>query len=192
MASHEMTIKNTILWGIIIFIFTFVVYSIISNLNSNVCDTNNNEYMINIPKVTDQEFKWTRTDSCKYYMDDTTSKILDATNMKKSDNQNAILYFPCGYNDIDAEIKTLPSVYHNVTPNGPVRVFIIDGADEITAKNYLWKNVHNHHGLNKALQMAPSTYLLTEPQKTIDMARLDKTHYSGKMYIMKKNTRSEE
>jgi tubulin polyglutamylase TTLL7 len=35
--------------------------------------------------------------------------------------------------------------------------------------------------------MSPNTYLLTEPQRSTDLARLEKEHYPGRLYIMKKN-----
>ena len=157
------------------------------------------EYMINIPRIDSKNITWTKTDSCKFYMDDTTSGALKDSNMTKADDQKkAELIFPCGYNNIDDEIRMLPSVYYKkessdtfsqpeVTYSRPKRVFIIDGADEISAKNYLWKNIRNHHGLDRAKQLSPNTYLLVGPTRDDDMNRLDKDHYSGKMYIMKKN-----
>jgi hypothetical protein len=143
----------------------------------------NTEHMINLPKQ-EESPTWTRTDSCKYYMDETTSKVLDMTKINKTDDEKkASLIFPCGYNNIDDEIKGLPNLYEK----DKKRVFIIDGADEITAKNYLWKNILNHHGLDKARAISPNTYLLTDPEKTEDIKRMEADHYPGKLYIMKKN-----
>lgn len=187
---HEMTIKETIVWGLIILIFAVAIYSIMNGINTDVCNIGSNqEHMINIPKLdSNGSNTWSRTDSCKYYMDDTTSNVLKTTNINKAEDQKkAELIFPCGYNNIDDEIKALPNVYQKDTAEGPKRVFIIEGADEITAKNYLWKNILNHHGLAKARSMAPNTYLLTEPEKAKDVQRMDKDHYPGKMYITKKN-----
>jgi hypothetical protein len=147
------------------------------------------------PNVSTRQPKWFRTDNCKFKMNNTTHNALDESNVVKTlDHVNADLIFPCGYNNINDEIKSLPNVYYKDSVSdirgvhsGPRRVFIIEGADEITAKNFLWKNLCNHHGLNRAKQLAPSTYLLTEPQKSIDLIRLEKEHWPGKMYIMKKN-----
>lgn len=187
---HEMTIKETVVWGLIVLIFVIAIYSIMNGISSDVCGIDRiSEHMINIPKHDFvDEISWSRTDSCKYYMDDTTSNVLKTTNINKTNDQKkAALIFPCGYNNIDDEIKALPNVYQKNTSDGPKRVFIIEGADEITAKNYLWKNILNHHGLSKARTMTPNTYLLTEPEKIKDIKRMEDDHYPGKMYIMKKN-----
>jgi hypothetical protein len=150
------------------------------------------EHMINIPKIDTTNLTWTKTDSCKFYMDDSTSGALKDSNMTKADDhKKAQLIFPCGYNNIDDEIQMLPSVYYGNKLNDgnghPKRVFIIDGADEISAKNYLWKNIRDHHGLDRAKQLSPNTYLLVGPSRDLDISRLIKDHYPGKMYIMKKN-----
>lgn len=177
----------TIILLLLILLVVLFIYKII-------CDTDHamsHENMINIPKINHSEPKWSRTSSCKYHMDDTTYKVLNDTKMiNVNDTENADIIFPCGYNNIDDEIKSLPNVYYKANQNGSsqsTRVFIIDGADEITAKNYLWKNILNHHGLRKAMSLSPNTYLLTGPRKDIDIARLEREHTPGKMYIMKKN-----
>ncbi|VBB18031.1 tubulin-tyrosine ligase family protein [Yasminevirus sp. GU-2018] len=184
-----MTITETALWAVVLSVVCVFIYIVIRTINSDQClsSSDSAEHMINIPPVERNCTKWTRTSSCKYYMDDTTSRVLGSTNVTKTDNyKNADIIFPCGYNNIDDEIKSLPNVYYK-DGEVPRRVFIIDGADEITAKNYLWKNIHNHHGLRKAKEMAPNTYLLVGQQRNIDIARLEKEHYPGKMYILKKN-----
>ena len=188
--SHKMTIKETLVWGLMLLILVISIYTIMNRIDTDICsNVSESEHMINIPKLDFSEStSWSRTDSCKHYMDDTTTNVLKTANINKTDDQKkAELIFPCGYNNIDDEIKALPNVYLKNTIDGPKRVFIIDGADEISAKNYLWKNILNHHGLAKACSMSPTTYLLTEPEKTKDVQRMDDDHYSGKMYIMKKN-----
>jgi hypothetical protein len=182
-------INKTLVWFLIFVTFIILLYLIISNLLPDILQS---EHMINIPNIDSQETAtWTRTDSCKYYMDDTTSKVLEISNINKAyDQTKAELVFPCGYNNINDEIKGLPNVYQQTTSESdktPKRVFIIEGADEITAKNYLWKHMLNHHGLTKARSMSPNTYLLTDPEKEQDMKRLISDHYDGKLYIMKKN-----
>jgi hypothetical protein len=179
------TIREGLIWMIIIIIFCVIVYNTINEINP-YCELKY-EHMINVPELNNDKPKWTRTDSCKFYMNDSTYKVLDGCNAQKTVNhEEADLYFPCGYNNINNEIESLPNVY-NKNIIDPKRVFIIDGADEITAKNFLWKNLYNHHGLTRAKQLAPNTYLLYNPQKKIDLIRMEKEHYPGKLYIMKKN-----
>lgn len=157
----------------------YVIYQIVESAR-------NNEHMINIPTIEPDNLGWNRSKSCKHYMDDTTTRVLNELKVKEKQNhKKATMIFPCGYNNINDEIKTLPNVQNKDTDTK--RVFIIEGADEITAKNYLWKNIYNHHGFRKALSLSPNTYLLTGPQRNIDITRLKKEHYPGRLYIMKKN-----
>lgn len=138
----------------------------------------------------DGKIKWMRSPSCKYKLDKTTEDVFKALNIEATKNQSdADLILPCGYNNINEEINTLPNVYgiKNKETTPKKRVFIIEGADEITAKNYLWKNLFNQYGLKKACELSPTTYLLTEPQRSADIIRLEENHTPGKLYILKKN-----
>ncbi len=166
-----------------VFIICLIIYIIYPD--SQMIDSNTTEGMINIPLVDKDSNSWNRTANCKFTIGDTTTRVLKESNIPNDNTQNSALIFPCGYNNINDEIKMLPNVYNK----NPVqkRVFIIDGANEITAKNYMWKNMLNHHGFRKVLSLAPNTYLLYGQQKTSDIERLKKDHYDGKMYIMKKN-----
>lgn len=179
------SIKEWIVWILFISIICVIAYIIFNSSKKSV------ENMITMPNDSYVPFNWARTDSCKHLMDSTTSKVLAENSAENTtDLVTADLIFPCGYNNIDDEIKSLPNVYKQDKINvsdAPKRVFIIKGADEITAKNYLWKNIHNHHGLKKARDLAPCTYILFEPQRSIDLVRLEKEHYPGKLYVLKKN-----
>jgi hypothetical protein len=187
--KNLLDINKTLIWFLIFIMFIILLFLIITNLLPDVSQL---EHMINVPNIDSSETAtWARTESCKYYMDDTTSKVLEISNINKAfDHTKAQLIFPCGYNNIDDEIKGLPNVYQQTISESesiPKRIFIIEGADEITAKNYLWKNILNHHGLTKARSMSPNTYLLTDPEKDLDLKRLVSDHYPDKLYIMKKN-----
>jgi len=190
-----MDIKAILQWTLIIFVIFVAIYLIINNTDLDSNPIKYSEFMINVPKVAHEtELKWSRAPSCKYKFDDTTSRVLEESNILNTDGHNAVIIFPCGYNNIDDEIKSLPSVYYKASQElselqkpTDVRIFIIDGADEITAKNYLWKNIYGHHGMKKALDLSPNTYLLTGPQKEKDLNRLINEHTPGKMYILKKN-----
>lgn len=161
---------------LIVLVILFIVFILIKYNESN-----SYEHLINIPKVENETLKWSQNSKCKYLLDETTRASLQSLNVNKT-NGSSELIFPCGYNDINGEIKALPN-----NENSPKRVFIIDGADEITAKNYLWINILNHHGLKKAQELSPDTFVLVGQSKAQDFQRLEKTHYDGKMYILKKN-----
>jgi len=64
------------------------------------------------------------------------------------------------------------------------RVFMIDGADEITSKNYLWDNLREAYGLDEARKLMPNTYVLF---KKDDLDRLRREYNKNLIYIAKKN-----
>lgn len=126
--------------------------------------------------------KWNRggNRSCKNRIIRVIKAVLDDCDMKNDKIGNTKIsdfYFPCGYNNINREIKLLPK-----TKNG--RYFIIDGADEISAKDRLWSHILQHHGHNKAKSMSPDTFVFS---KKGDLDRLEKSHVPGTVYMMKKN-----
>jgi hypothetical protein len=137
-----------------------------------------------------QNKTWFRSGSCSSYMNQTTIDVLKKNLIFETDDvEEADIYFPCGYNNIDNEIKMMPhvdEVDNRITTDKKI-VFIIDNADQITAKNYLWLNILNYHGYHKAKTLSPNTYVLTLDHKQEDMIRLNKEHVDGKMYILKKN-----
>lgn len=117
---------------------------------------------------------------CKYIFDDTMKKSFDDNKIYKIDDHNkSNLIIPCTYDLIDKEIEQIP-----VGKNR--NVFIINGADEITAKNYLWRNIVEYHGLDKAKTLLPNTFLLTGLQREFDLERMKK-ECNGKHFILKKN-----
>jgi len=107
-------------------------------------------------------------------MEDYRKKI-DHNNSEIFKGKN--LYMPCQYDDIDKEISSLPNDENGI-------YFIIDSADQIAAKNLLWKNLVDYHGLSNAKMLSPETYALYDDK---DKKRLEQNHYDGKIYILKKN-----
>ncbi len=169
---------QTIVWIAIFLIICVIIYILftLSDLHKY-----SSEHMINVPMINSKKAKWYRTNSCIYNMNTVTNDVLKQTAKKTNNYLESDLIFPCGYNDINDEINSLP------ISNGAKRVFIIEGADEITAKNYLWTNILNYYGIDYAKKLSPATYLLTEPDIKNEIKRLTNDHYPGKLYIMKKN-----
>lgn len=183
---------------IILFIILFIIlcYNILyyAGYSDYAAQVDLTEHMIGSNNTNCSKRKWVRSKTCSSYMNRTTYDVLAANNIQKTDNPDeADIVFPCGYNNIDHEIKLLPHIddrsnmKSNMRNKKPKIVFIIDGADEITAKNYLWLNILNYHGYNKARTLSPNTYVLTSDHKVADLARLVTEHKPGKLYIMKKN-----
>jgi hypothetical protein len=114
---------------------------------------------------------------------DVQKKIIDESlNEKSVENENSEFFIPCGYNLINHEINKLPK-----TENG--KYFIIDGADEITAKNLLWTNLVLHHGIEKAKMLSPESFIFSHKP---DIERLKRNYKDGKIYIMKKNIQRQQ
>jgi hypothetical protein len=92
-------------------------------------------------------------------------------------NKDYDLYYPCGYNNIEAQLTSL-----NINKN--VKVFGICGCDKIASKSYLWKLLEKHYGRNEATRVMPRTFLLNNEKHK----ELFKTYYNpNKHYILKKN-----
>ena len=157
---------------ILISLACILIYLILLRPNSS------QEHMIDIQPVS--EPKWNRN-KCKYIMNKSHTSTLKNNNITKS-NTDWDYYFPCIYDDIDKEIEEAP-----IKEDG--KYFMIDNADQIAAKNALWVNIVNHHGLERAKLLAPDTFILSKKQ---DIDRLKKSHYIGKLYIFKKNEQRQE
>jgi hypothetical protein len=69
------------------------------------------------------------------------------------------------------------------------KYFIISNCDNMTAKNWLWKNIYEYYGREKAETMMPKTYLLFEQE---DLKRFENDYRKDKLYIMKKNIQRQE
>jgi hypothetical protein len=132
----------------------------------------NTASLVHIQKV--DPVKWGRN-TCKYTLGDVHDMYLKENGIKC--NSDWAFYYPCDYNNIDAEISNMPV-------NVNTRYFILSGADQICGKHYMWNNIVAYHGLDKAKLIAPDTFVLSN---THDIRRLVDTHTSGQLYILKKN-----
>lgn len=141
---------------------------------------NNVENMINIDKI--NNVKWTRN-NCSYNMNDTIIKVLNKNNINNS-KQDGQLYFPCSYDDIEEEINKI-----KIHKSNNQRFFIINNADLLIGKNYLWKHIMDYHGLDIAKTLMPMTYILDNEHDRNNLRHnFDKT----KLYILKKNIQRQE
>lgn len=169
--------KKTIIY-ILLLLLIFVVYRLYIELYYL---DEIKEYMINIPKIVNPS--WIRSNQCGTKMSSTIHKSLDEKNINEANNSNrSNLIFPCEYNDIDDEINKLPNDNNKI-------YFIIDGADQITAKNGLWINLVQYHGREKAKELSPSTYILNDND---DIKLMLNEHRNDKAYIMKKNIQRQQ
>lgn len=158
---------------LIIIILLLII--LIVQLNSNHI-----EPLVNIPPIKGQ--KWKRT-KCNYYMNETIKDVLNNNKITKTNGNDWDLIMPCLYDDIENEVS-------KIKPNNKSqRIFIIDDADELCAKDTIWKNVLDYYGRDDAKQLMPLTYILHD-QNDID---LFKNEYDfNKIYILKKNIQRQE
>lgn len=87
------------------------------------------------------------------------------------------LYYPCGYNKIEKELKSLTlKDYQNV--------FGICGCDTIASKSSLWKTLENYYGREKAREFMPESYILRNDEQLENFKRI---FDPSRTYILKKN-----
>ncbi len=126
---------------------------------------------------------------CKYIMPENIKRVFEENKImplknKNTNIQNSIIYLPCTYDNTEEEIKNM-----NLKEEEENRVFIIHNADQIVAKDGLWKNLNAYYGYDKTLTMCPNTYVLYEKN---DIRRLQEDFDSNKIYILKKNIQRQE
>jgi hypothetical protein len=136
------------------------------------------EQMINIKQAGNPT--WSRS-QCMYSMGETLESTLQKYNIKKTSG-NSDMRIPCAYDEINKEIN-------DINPNKDQRIFIIHDADNISAKDYLWKLLVQHRGLDQAKILMPNTYITYSPE---DMSRFKSEYKRGNIYIMKKNIQRQE
>lgn len=157
---------------------TIILIVLVILLVCSLINTSSEEGMINISPL--NEPTWNRN-KCNYYMNKTMQKMINKDSLFQ-DNSDWNIYFPCAYDDINKEIYEMP-----VKKNA--RYFIIDNADQITAKQLLWSNIVRHHGLEKAKLMSPETFILSKPS---DVKRMRNQHNPESIYILKRNVQRQE
>lgn len=92
------------------------------------------------------------------------------------DNKNWDLYLPCGYTNIENELKNLPVV------DNTKKIFGISGCDQIVSKLYLWKTLYHKFG-NDYINYFPKTYRFNNE----GIKSLFANHKPDMKYIAKKD-----
>lgn len=115
-------------------------------------------------------------------MNETISNVLKDNNILK-DNTNPNLRFPCVYDNINKEFNN----FEDVMPNQ--KLFIIHGADELCAKDRLWKNIVSFYDRTYAKKLTPESWILYDES---DIKLFEQDYDPNKIYIMKKNIQRQE
>ena len=138
----------------------------------------NNEYFSN------NNYSYHRCD------DKMLGKIIDnifkENNIEKS-NENWNIYIPCGYNDVETELKTI--TINDKKSNK--YIFGINGCDSIVSKNQIWESLVKCYGREHARTLMPESYVLHDPNEM----QLFRKYFNPKkqeIYILKKNVQRKE
>jgi Tubulin-tyrosine ligase family len=174
---------------LIIILFLILLFIILWNCDFRFHNAKKSDTIYeNMEPIPFAKRKWNRSPTCKAYMNSTTYDCLKDNLIEQTDNPDeADIIFPCGYNNVENEIRSLPHISSDKKEREPKVVFIIEGADEMTGKDKFWRNVVKHRGIEKGVELCPRTYILVGMESSTDRERLKKDHTDGKLYIMKKN-----
>jgi hypothetical protein len=160
MKSKYMLTKKTIVIIVIIILFIILLYII------NYKSYNNKKFYKcsnNLGKITDNIF---------------------ANFNFKHNNENWDIYMPCGYNNVENELKTI-----NVNGDKSKIIFGINGCDNIVSKNGIWDILKNEYTREYASELMPTSYILYDP---IELKHLKDDYKEGDIYILKKNIQRKE
>jgi hypothetical protein len=166
---------------LIIILILVIILIILLFLNEKKKKTmENNQNIENMINIKYSETKWNRND-CKYYMNQTYLDEFKKHNIQK-DDKDWNLYCPCSYDNPKKEINNMPVVKG-------AKYFIIDNVDYLIAKEWLWKILVKHYGLDKTCTIMPKSYILNEES---ELDRFKQDFIPTKLYILKKNVQRQK
>ena len=114
----------------------------------------------------------------KYAIGDIIGNIFESNSISKTKSNNWDIYLPCGYNNVEKELKT-------ITPNNSKQIiFGISGCDMLVSKNGIWILLLERYGRERAKEIMPESYLINNKS---EMKIFMKNYIPGRTYILKKN-----
>ena len=114
--------------------------------------------------------------------------IFNTNNITQTDD-NWNIYVPCGYNNVENELKTID--IKNKNNNSDKYIFGVNGCDTIVSKNKIWECLEKCYGREKARTLMPESYILDDPNEMMEFRR----HFNPNekaIYILKKNVQRKE
>ena len=82
------------------------------------------------------------------------SDIFKDYNINQTGKFYCNLYLPCGYNEVESELRNL-TVSNNIK-----YIFGLNGCDRLVSKNSLWSIFDNYYGRNISSKILPETFIL--------------------------------
>ena len=161
-------------------IILFLFLSLCKNFKNNYEKFDNNQ---------NNENKFLTYYRCKDKMLGKIMKnIFDTNNITQTDD-NWNIYVPCGYNNVENELKTIN--IKNKNNNSDKYIFGLNGCDTIVSKNKIWECLVKCYGREKARTLMPESYILDDPNEMMEFRR----HFNPNekaIYILKKNVQRKE
>jgi len=107
--------------------------------------------------------------------------------------ENWDIYIPCGYNNVEIELKkiVLSNDVNNNNPNKQKFIFGISGCDLIVSKNKIWESLVKCYGREEAKSLMPESYIL-DNEEEMNLFKNDYNPNMGNIYILKKNVQRKE
>jgi hypothetical protein len=113
--------------------------------------------------------------------------IFDTNNITQS-NDDWNIYIPCGYNNIEEELKQISI---NNKKNENKYIFGVNGCDTIVSKNKIWESLVNCYGRKDASKLMPESYILDDLNE-MEVFRKNFNPSLNDIYILKKNVQRKE
>ena len=136
------------------------------------------------------------TENYKYYrcsnklLGTILKDIFDKNNIENTVNQNDNwnIYIPCGYNDVEEELKKI-----SIKPEDSQNKYIfgVNGCDSIVSKNRIWESLVQCFGRKEASTLMPESYIL-EDVNEMEIFRKNFNPSMNEIYILKKNIQRKE
>jgi hypothetical protein len=118
-----------------------------------------------------------------------TNDIFNNNNIQQS-NDNWNLYIPCGYNDVEEELKQILIKDSDGKINTKY-IFGLNGCDSIVSKNEIWNSLIKCYGRKYASTLMPESYILDDKNE-MEIFRKNFNPSKNDIYIMKKNVQRKE
>ena len=112
--------------------------------------------------------------------------IFDTNNINKTD-ENWDIYIPCGYNNVEEELKTIKIK----NSKHKKYIFGINGCDTIVSKNKIWESLVKCYGRVYSSTLMPESYVLSDPREMF-IFKNNFVQKNNDIYILKKNLQRKE
>ena len=116
--------------------------------------------------------------------------VFDNNNITHS-NDDWTIYIPCGYNNVEEELKKISIIDKDNKNNKNKYIFGVNGCDTIVSKNKIWESLVKCYGRKEASKLMPESYVLEDPNE-MEVFRKNFNPSSNEIYILKKNVQRKE